>query len=208
MTWAGDFRTYTGINKLTKLLEPPLYGQVQLPPHIENGPQDPGPMPDKPVELSKDEAKDAELVQAYELKLANYMTMEKLHAAYKKHMNSIREEMKNIWKPRFELYQYKQLNLRLCLQEAVEANEAMQAEVRKIDSQSMSCGTDTFLAMRQAAANPIGIDVNNEDTIEEQQAQVLSRITPMSDTAAVRTAFERAMEQTTPQKTGAKSPQD
>ena len=50
MTWAGDFRTYAGINKLTKLLEPPLYGQVQLPPHIANGPQDPGPMPDLPIE--------------------------------------------------------------------------------------------------------------------------------------------------------------
>ena len=99
MTWAGDFRTYAGINKLTKLLEPPLYGQVQLPSYIENGPQDPGPKPDKPAELSEEEAKDAELVQAYELKLANYMTMEKLHEAYKKHMDSIKEEMMTIWKP-------------------------------------------------------------------------------------------------------------
>ena len=76
MTWAGDFRTYAGINKLTKLLEPPLYGQVQLPPHIANGPQDPGPMPGLPTEPTEDELKDVSaeeqqrMVQAYELKLA------------------------------------------------------------------------------------------------------------------------------------------
>lgn len=192
MTWAGDFRTYAGINKLTKLLEPPLYGQVQLPPHIANGPQDPGLMPDEPVEPTEAELKamtaDEQLltVQAYELKLENYKTMVKLCADYDAHMKSIKDDMKNIWKPRFELYQYKQLNLRLCLQEAVAANEAMQIETRKVDSQSMSCGTDTYLAMRQAATNPIGVDVNNEDTIEEQQAHVLSRIVPMADTVAVR----------------------
>jgi hypothetical protein len=116
----------------------------------------------------------------FKLKEANYETMVKLNLAYKKHLASIKDEMRDIWKPRFELYQYKQLNLRLCLQEAVAANEAMQIETRKVDSASISCGTDTFLAMRQAATNPIGIDVNNEDTIEEQQAHVLSRITPMA----------------------------
>ena len=192
MTWAGDFKTYAGINRLTKLLEPPLYGQVQLPSYIANGPQDPGPMPDEPIEPTEEELKDVstaeqqQMVQAYALKLENYKAMMELRAEYDKHMKSIKDDMKNIWKPRFELYQYKQLNLRLCLQEAVEANEAMQAVTRKVDSSSVSCGTDTYLAMRQAATNPIGIDVNNEDTIEEQQAQVLSRITPMADTAAVR----------------------
>ena len=186
MTWDGDFRTYAGINKLTKLLEPPYYGQVQLPPHIANGPQDPGPTPREPTKLTEDELKDGELVRAYELALENYKTMTELRNAYTKHMESIKDDMKNIWKPRFELYQYKQLNLRLCLQEAVEANEAMKIETRKVDSHSLSCGTDTYLAMRQAATNPIGVDVNNEDTIEEQQAHVLGRITPMADTAAVR----------------------
>lgn len=190
MTWAGDFRIYAGINKLTKLLEPPHYGQVQLPPHIENGPQDPGPMPDEPIPLSDEERQNKELVQAYDLELESYKakckTMAKLKFAYDEHVKSIKDDMMNIWKPRFELYQHKQLNLRLCLQEAVEANEAMKTEIRKVDSHSMSCGTDTFLAMRQAATNPIGTDVNNEDTIEEQQAHVLSRITPMADTVAVR----------------------
>ena len=192
MTWAGDFRTYAGINKLTKLLEPPLYGQVQLPPKIANGPQDPGPMPDLPTAPTEDELEGVsaeeqqQMVQAYELKLEHYNTMMKLHAEYDKHMKSIKDDMKNIWKPRFELYQYKQLNLRLCLQEAVEANEARKTVTRKVDSQSISCGTDTYLAMRKAATNPIGVDVDNEDTIEEQQAQVLDRITPMADTAAVR----------------------
>ena len=79
MTWAGDFRIYAGINKLTKLLEPPHYGQVQLPPHIENGPQDPGPMPDEPIPLSNEERKDKELVQAYNLECAEGASAEATH---------------------------------------------------------------------------------------------------------------------------------
>ena len=67
-------------------------------------------MPDLPIEPTEDELKvvsteeQQRIAQAYELELENYKTMMKLHAEYDKHMKSIKDDMKNIWKPRFELY--------------------------------------------------------------------------------------------------------
>ena len=57
--------------------------------------------------------------------------------------------MLKIWKPRYEVYEYKQQSMRLALREAVEGNDAMETATLSVDSEAPDdeehlCSSRTF----------------------------------------------------------------
>ena len=135
MKWEPDFKTYANINNLAPLLTPPHYGKVQIPAEIADGPDEPTPpaeaIPVKPVEPDKEA--DVDVQEAYIRDRAEYGRIGNAHAlyntqlrAYTRYVEKMRDDMLKIWKPRYEIYVYKQQSLRLALREAVEGNDAME----------------------------------------------------------------------------------
>lgn len=202
MKWEPDFKTYANINNLAPLLTPPHYGKVQIPAEIANGPDEPVPpaegIPQAPEQPGEEAAADVQ--EAYIRDQAEYERISDAHALYKAqleaytlHVDKVKDDMLNIWKPRYEIYVYKQQSLRLALREAVEGNDAMETATLAVDPEAPDIGTQTYFAMRHAATNPIGEAADNEDAIDEHQLKVLEKIVPMDDTGAVRTFIQEYM---------------
>ena len=160
MRWDADFKTYANINNLATLLTPPHYGKVQIPAEIANGPDEPTPpaaaIPEEPVQ--PDEDADVDVQEAYIRDRAEYARINNAHAlyntqlrAYTLHVDRVKDDMLRIWKPRYEIYVYKQQSLRLALREAVKGNDAMETATLAVDSEAPDIGTQTYFAMRHAA---------------------------------------------------------
>lgn len=202
MRWDADFKTYANINNLATLLTPPHYGKVQIPAEIANGPDEPTPPAEAiPVKPEQPDGKDdVDVQEAYIRHRAEYERISDAHAlynaqleAYILHVEKMKDNMLKIWKPRYEVYEYKQQSMRLALREAVEGNDAMETATLSVDSEAPDIGTQTYFAMRHAATNPIGEPADNEDAIDEHQLKVLEKIVPMDDTTAVRTFIQEYM---------------
>ena len=165
MKWEPDFKTYANINNLAPLLTPPHYGKVQIPAEIVDGPDAPVPpaegIPQAPEQPDGEAAADVQ--EAYIRDQAEYERISDAHALYKAqleaytlHVDKMKDDMLNIWKPRYEIYVYKQQSLRLALREAVEGNGAMETATLSVGPEAPDIGTQTYFAMRHAATNPIG----------------------------------------------------
>merc|ERR1712178_434910 len=96
MKWESGFKTYANINNLAPLLTPPHYGKVQIPAEsIPQAPEQPG------------EEAAADVQEAYIRDQAEYERISDAHALYKAqleaytlHVDKMKDDMLNIWKPR------------------------------------------------------------------------------------------------------------